>query len=168
MVSCYLRGRAYQFTVEGSTTSATSGFSNLIDATDNTTGGDVINETFSAQAVRYVKLTVTGASGYDGPWTSIHEFEVICGGNVTASKDVFEGITADEVVVYPNPVVSTTTFKGAANSTVRIYDFNGRIVLTENITSDIQEVNLSFLSQGVYYAEVNGLLKTSIFKIVKE
>ena len=161
-------GRAYQFTVEGSATSATSGFNTLTDATDNTSGGDVINERFSSQAVRYVKLTVTGASGYDGVWTSIHEFEVICGGNTASNKNINEVTATNDVVVYPNPVVSTTTFKGAANSTVRIYDFNGRIVLIENITNDIQEVNLSFLSQGVYYAEVNGVQKTSIIKIVKE
>ena len=160
-------GRAYQFTIEGSTTSATSGFVTLTDATNNTSGGDVINESFSSQAVRYVKLTVTGASGYDGVWTSIHEFEVICGGN-TSNKSINDVIATNEVVVYPNPVVSTTTIEGAVNSTIYIYDMNGSVVLIEDIVSDSEEINLSSLSTGIYYIQVEGLEGSSVTKLVKQ
>ncbi|GAA4113521.1 hypothetical protein GCM10022393_12580 [Aquimarina addita] len=80
--------RAYQFIVEGSANSATSGFSTLIDATENTNGGSVINRSFDSQSVRYVKLTITGASGYDGTWSSIHSFEVLCAGNTTTPDEL--------------------------------------------------------------------------------
>ena len=72
--------RAYQFLIEGSTSSATDGFSTLTDATGNTSGGSTINRTFDTQSVRYVRLTITGASGYTGPWASIEDFEIICAG----------------------------------------------------------------------------------------
>ena len=74
--------RAYQFLVEGSISDAASGFSTLVDATDNTSGGSNINKSFDEQAVRYVKLTITGASGYDGDWSSIHSFQIVCAGDV--------------------------------------------------------------------------------------
>jgi len=72
--------RDYQFIVEGSTTSSSSGFSTMIDASNNTIAATVINETFAPQVVRYVKLTVTGAATYTGTWSSINELEVICSG----------------------------------------------------------------------------------------
>ena len=80
--------RAYQFLVEGSTTSASAGFSTLADATNNTSGGSNINRTFDSQNVRYVRLTVTGASGYTGPWVSIEDFEIICAGDDTQTDSL--------------------------------------------------------------------------------
>lgn len=72
--------RAYQFTVEGSTTSSSNGFNTLTNATDNTSGGSLITKTFNTQTARYVKLTITGASVYTGTWASIIDFKIICAG----------------------------------------------------------------------------------------
>jgi len=94
--------RAYQFLVEGSSSSSTSGFSTLTNATGNTSGGSVINRTFSSQTVRYVRLTITGASGYSGSWSSVEEFEVLCAGN---SARLGASITSEALSLscYPNP-----------------------------------------------------------------
>ncbi len=93
--------RAYQFTVEGSSSSASSGFSTLVDASGNTSGGSVINRSFSSQAVRYVKLTITGASGYSGSWSSVEEFEVLCAGS--SNRLAAPSTPSLQFVSFPNP-----------------------------------------------------------------
>lgn len=69
--------RAYQYTIETSTDGIN--YSTVIDQSTNTTGASVLTDSFSATNARYVKLTVTGASGYSGGWTSIHDFKIISG-----------------------------------------------------------------------------------------
>ncbi len=82
--------RAYQFTVEGSSISSNSGFNTLVDATNNTDDGNLITRNFDTQNVQFVKLTVTGASGYTGTWASIMDFKIICAGedNQTPNLDI--------------------------------------------------------------------------------
>ena len=73
-----------------------------------------------------------------------------------------------EVIIYPNPVASIATIQGAANTTVRIYDMNGKVVLIKNIDSESETIDLSILSSGVYYTQVNGLLNRTVLKVIKE
>ncbi len=70
------QNRAYQYTVEVSN-NPTSGFVQIVNRNNNTTTGSPITDNFAAQSGRYVRLTVTGASGYAGDWVSITEFEII-------------------------------------------------------------------------------------------
>lgn len=71
-------GRAYQFTIEGAQTE-NGAYSTIIDRSNNSTPGlpsipiiDIVDE-FTA---RYVKITVTGADVYTGPWVSLTELRV--------------------------------------------------------------------------------------------
>jgi len=73
-----------------------------------------------------------------------------------------------EVIIYPNPVATIATIQGASNTTVRIYDMNGKIVLTQHVASDSETIDLSTLSSGVYYTQVNGLLNTTVLKVIKK
>ena len=73
-----------------------------------------------------------------------------------------------EVTVYPNPVATTATIQGAADTTVRIYDMNGQIVLTKQVSTDSENIDLSNLSTGVYYTQVKGLLNTTVLKVIKK
>lgn len=76
-VICYL-DRAYQFIVEAKTTSGGT-YSQVVNRSTNTTPGTIaapITNTFPAVNARFVKITVTGASGYTGTWASIVEFRV--------------------------------------------------------------------------------------------
>jgi len=77
-------------------------------------------------------------------------------------------IITDEVIIYPNPVSSIATIEGASNSTVRIYDMNGKIVFTKNVISDSETLDVSTLSSGMYYVQVNGILGTSVVKLIKQ
>ena len=77
-------------------------------------------------------------------------------------------IDTEEAIIYPNPVESTATIQGAANTTVYIYDLNGKIVLTQNVVSESETIDLSTLATGMYYAQVKGIEGISVMKIVKQ
>lgn len=72
--------RAYQFKVEAKPQGGQ--YAVIVDRTENETGGSVdapITDKFEPVKARYVRLTVTGAHGYDGDWCSIREFRVFAG-----------------------------------------------------------------------------------------
>lgn len=66
--------RAYQYTVAVSTDN--NAFETVVDRSSNTQGGSLLSDAFTKTPARYVRLNVTGASGYTGPWISIIEFRV--------------------------------------------------------------------------------------------
>jgi hypothetical protein len=70
--------RAYQFRVEVKTT-ATGSLTEVVDRSANTTPGTIaapITDAFPPTPARYLRITVTGAAGYPGSWTSLLEFRV--------------------------------------------------------------------------------------------
>ncbi|WP_299180086.1 T9SS type A sorting domain-containing protein [uncultured Aquimarina sp.] len=78
-------------------------------------------------------------------------------------------LSNDEAIFsYPNPVENVMTIQGAKDSTIRIYDMNGKIVRIKNIVSNNETLDLSSLSAGIYYAKINGLYSFSTIKIVKK
>ncbi|MGY3792541.1 chondroitinase-B domain-containing protein [Aquimarina sp. 433] len=166
--------RAYQFIVEGSSSSATSDFSVLTDASNNTSGGAVIHRSFSTQSVRYVKLTITGASGYTGNWSSIREFEIICAG---ASQSLSNRTGVNEIInvsIYPNPFSTNLTIELPNNSTetfsIQLVDVYGREVYkTDNIRSSNSLNVPKSLPNGIYFIRLfnsnNKILNTS--KVIK-
>ncbi len=70
--------RAYQYTVEVSTNGTS--YTTVVNQTANTTGGVTLTDNFAAVSARYVRLTVTGASGYTGGFASLYEFRVFGAG----------------------------------------------------------------------------------------
>ncbi len=66
--------RAYQYRVEVSLDGTS--YATVVDQTANTTSAATLTDTFATAAARYVRLTVTGASGYTGGWASVYEFRV--------------------------------------------------------------------------------------------
>ncbi|MBQ4802126.1 RICIN domain-containing protein [Aquimarina sp. MMG015] len=73
-----------------------------------------------------------------------------------------------KVILYPNPVINTVTIKGAANSIIRIYDINGKVLSVKHISNDIETMDVSSLAQGLYYIKVNGDTNVSTIKISKK
>lgn len=151
------RNRAYQFLVEGSASSATTGFTTLSDARSNTTGGAVISRTFTSQMVRYVRLTITGASGYSGVWASIKEFEVICAGSggsrFTLSNE--EKGVQDKLRYFPNPFTQELriqlTKSNEGVSKIRITNILGKPVFEQGSLKAGQVVKvLGDAPQGIY------------------
>ena len=68
--------RAYQYTIRVSCDN--TNWTTVVDRANNTDGGSMIMDSFTAIDARYILLEVTGASGYSGPWVSINELEM-CG-----------------------------------------------------------------------------------------
>lgn len=142
--------RPYQFWVEGSTSSATSGFTTMTNATGNATGGSVINRSFSARDVRYVRLTVTGVSGNVSTWSSVEEFEVICSGN-SSSRFAATTVQPPSLIYSPNPFGQKGLFiqvpaEMERLTSVRAVDMLGRIVFEQHGLNPGDE---AFILQGV-------------------
>ncbi|WP_299180095.1 RICIN domain-containing protein [uncultured Aquimarina sp.] len=83
------------------------------------------------------------------------------------STKLFDESINPEILIYPNPAVNMVTISGAAQSTVRVYDINGKIVLTQNISNNNQIIDVSKLTKGMYYVKVNELDGISVIKIIK-
>ena len=112
-----------------------------------------------------VYLVFTGGSGFlfNVNWI---EFNNSASSN---SKDLITVSNITEVLVYPNPVSSTTTIQNATtNSILNIYDISGSTLFTKVISSESEVINLSNLSAGVYYGEVIGESAISVIKVLKK
>ena len=68
------QNRAYRYTI--ATGTAPGSYTTVVNRSNNTTVGAVLSDDVSVSA-RYVRINVTGASGYTGNWVSIGELEVI-------------------------------------------------------------------------------------------
>jgi len=73
------------------------------------------------------------------------------------------------IQIYPNPSTETITFKKATTlqiDRVVIYDILGKVVQTEK-GQDIQEVGISQLVSGVYFAKVQAGNNTNTLRFIK-
>ncbi|HEX9614104.1 MAG TPA: discoidin domain-containing protein, partial [Bacteroidota bacterium] len=98
--------RAYQFAVDAKT-DENGPATRVVDRTANTTPGSIsspITDLFDSVSARFVRITVTGAYGYAGPWTSIMEFRIF-NSSGPVSADSKTPIPTDFIVSqnYPNP-----------------------------------------------------------------
>jgi len=149
--------RDYQYLIEGSETSPTSGFVTLVDRQTNTLQSTVINDAFGLEVVRYIRLTVTGAATYTGPWVSISDLEVICAGQ-TLSVD--ENRLDNAIKMLPNPLNDVLTinipFNDIANiSKIKLVNTLGSVILeTENISTTTSFKFNTSLSNGLYFIQV--------------
>ena len=129
------------------------------------------------------KLVKRNAAGFalDGGSSGVNGQSIALWNSSSTSQNIqwyitpLDGLSAkslevaedEKVIIYPNPVESIATIQGAANTTVRIYDMNGKIVVTKNILNNIEEIDLSYLPQGIYYTEISSLQNTSLIKLIK-
>ncbi len=147
--------RDYQFTVEGSTTSPSSGYTTLVNASNNTSPGP-ISLSFATQTVRYVRLTVTGANSYTGSWSSITDFDIICAGN-SESKNI---ASTYQVAIYPNPLSYGDQLhiiaSDISSSKVEILNLAGQQVDVGYIKEGKGLLHLDSLMNGIYFVKIVG------------
>jgi hypothetical protein len=67
--------RAYKYTVEISRDG--TNFTRLVDRSKNTQTGASLTDLFAPAEARYVRIVVTGATGYTGDWISFREIKVL-------------------------------------------------------------------------------------------
>ncbi|MFK8164728.1 MAG: chondroitinase-B domain-containing protein [Lewinella sp.] len=128
--------RDYQFLLEGSN-EPDGTFVTLVDATDNQSGGSAINRSFEEQTYRYVKLTVTGAATYDGPWVSISELEISCSGTAVSNRNPATQAAA-ALKLRPVPATNVLYVEDVPREYTNylLRDLTGRIVLTGQLTEE--------------------------------
>ncbi len=73
-----------------------------------------------------------------------------------------------EVKLYPNPSDGNLIFDNgvAINTTLYIYDISGKVILSQNISDKITPINISHLSNGIYYCRLWGDDNTYKFTII--
>lgn len=153
-VTCY-ENRAYQFIVEGAL-NENGPFTTIADRSGNTTQGrpatPIINVVDSIEA-RFVRITVTGAAEYTGPWVSLTELRVFGEGRRTVNTT--EAYRAP-VRIIPNPATSVVTLTGAEDyRTLSVYDQTGRLLL-HRTGGDINSIDVSRFRSGVYFIRLEG------------
>ncbi len=158
--------RAYQFTIEAALNEG-GPYSTIVDRSSNTSPGlpdaPIINLVDSIEA-RYVKVTVTGADLYTGPWVSLTEVRIF---GLNRSVNVNEQSFA-EISISPNPATSVVMIDGAdLFHTVSIYDQVGRLVIREQNDS-ISSLDVSDLQAGVYVIRLEGVKRSYSSKLIKQ
>lgn len=77
---------------------------------------------------------------------------------------------AQAISTYPNPAVDKVTVEcsGTTMETVAFYDMNGRMVQSENVTSNKIEVSVSGMQPGIYILKVKTAAGMAIKRIMKQ
>ena len=182
-VICF-NDRAYQFTIEVKTDSNGS-YRQVVDRTGNTQPGSIqapITDTFDSVKARFVRLTVTGADGYAGPWTSIVEFRIFNSENITGiKKEDKNSLSGFELFPnYPNPFNPSTVISyqipKAGFVKLIIYDVMGREVTKladgyqqagrYNYTWNAENSSESNVASGVYYARLETANYSKVIKLM--
>ena len=61
-----------------------------------------------------------------------------------------------EMTIYPNPandIVKIELGDSCFDNVMTITDITGKTVMTENVTNDVMEINVSHLSSGLYFVK---------------
>jgi hypothetical protein len=74
----------------------------------------------------------------------------------------------DKVSIYPNPVKNILNIKGLDNVLEKavIYNVNGQKVITQ--TSNLETINTSELTTGIYFVQLESTNSTKTIKLIKE
>ena len=71
-----------------------------------------------------------------------------------------ENISANQILIYPNPTQDVLLINGIEAQDLRVFDLQGRLLKTENGT----QVNVSDLAEGTYLLQVG----TQVVRFIKK
>lgn len=84
---------------------------------------------------------------------------------------VEQGFMTNSFSIYPNPSKECLYIesKGLNNKKmkIRIFDIWGHVLLDKNLSNDLEKIDISYLSRGIYIIEIEGNEERRIEKIVK-
>jgi hypothetical protein len=89
-------------------------------------------------------------------------------GGTIIMNDVDEVVSAEKLLVYPNPANNVVYLKGADIQYVEIYNVVGTKILSQNMT-DSESINIASFESGIYFVRVfdnKGIVSTT--KFIKE
>jgi hypothetical protein len=133
------------------------GFGNIID---NVNYSDTVPWPEADGNGYYLKLISAGLDNND-PASWIASNDVI-----TSSGEI---IAYDNLQIYPNPVSDVLTINSDSEiKTLSLADLYGHIIITVNPDSQFYELNISQLSEGIYFLRIGtSSSKTFVRKIIK-
>jgi hypothetical protein len=153
--------RIYKYRIEVSNNN--TNWTVVVDKTNNTSTAQTQNDPFTANSVRYVRITITSTQS-SNTWASFREFRVF--GLITSVEDeTVESIPQNTELLqnYPNPFNSETTLNYAlaepGHVTLKIFNILGQEVATlvnENHRGGNYAVrfNSSEMSSGIYFCQL--------------
>ncbi|MEE9350090.1 MAG: choice-of-anchor J domain-containing protein [Flavobacteriaceae bacterium] len=111
-----------------------------------------------------------GAAGFVADATVDGVYSFVASASTSSIED---DILASNVSIYPSTVGSEFTIKNNSNivlTRASIYDVNGRLVLQDNLNNliGLKTINVSNLSSGLYFVEVQSTDGKLIKKIIKK
>jgi len=119
--------------------------------------GEVTYNIENANAL-YIAFVYTSTAAAASTW-EITDVEIYGSG-----YDAVEEVNASALNIHPNPASSSFSFNAENDATVEIIDMTGRTVLSVNAMAGENNVNVSELSNGVYFVKMGA----SVVKFVKK
>ncbi len=184
----YTAGIAGSYTVIATANGCSSAYSAVTAVTVNATpatptisqAGFVLTSSSTTGNQWYLNGTpITGATNATYTSTANGTYTLMvttngCNSAVSAAVTIINtGITDDQniaIAVYPNPssgLVNVTLPKGQVYE-MEVTDMTGKVILTQKITTDITQVNLSKAAKGIYLLKVTGENGMAVRKLIVE
>ena len=80
--------------------------------------------------------------------------------SIYTSETVTENVAINSIIIYPNPTQDILHITGVTPQTLRVFDLQGRLLITDNST----QVNVSNLNTGTYLLQVG----TQVIRFIKQ
>jgi hypothetical protein len=162
-------GRAYQYTIEAKEEGGE--YEEIVDRSLNISTEQPISDVTLITA-RYVKIIITGASGYSGDWVSLNELKIYENVESIVSTGFFKNTSENNISIFPNPtngLININLESEYSEIKLTVSDISGRII-EENIYARTKNIsfNLEDKPNGIYMLEVSTKQDKMIFRIIKK
>jgi hypothetical protein len=130
----------------------------------------------SSEVLHYAYTDMSIAKGTQVAFYRLHQFDY---NGVSEYSDVrrvtfgIDNLDEQSIAIYPNPFtydvyINFSTLSGG-QATITVTNINGQQLLKRSInnTEEIEKVDLSSLSKGIYFVKVTSDIGTTIVKVIK-
>ena len=102
---------------------------------------------YAGQTIRVAFKAESDANMY---WLAIDHFQI------AQSTGIEEETAENAVAIYPNPATTMLNVHAENFDNVQVINFLGQVVYSANVTENDFQINVSNLSNGVYFIRLNG------------
>ena len=83
------------------------------------------------------------------------------------STTVIDEDILNQFIIYPNPTSTLLNIQTEANATYQLYDISGKLILKGKVNNQIKAIDLSVISNGLYFLKLTIANKNTTTKIIK-